>query len=88
LPLTLEEEEEEIEAIKWKGNIERQYIVTRPCHNSGDYSPASHSGGSGSIPGQIMWYWGRFSPSTSVHLPILIPKTIPYLLISVVKQPN
>jgi hypothetical protein len=25
----------------------------RPCHSSGDYSPASHSGGSGSSPGHV-----------------------------------
>jgi hypothetical protein len=45
----------------------------RPCHSSGGYSPASHCGGPGSSPGQVMWdlwstkwHWGRFPPSTSV----------------------
>jgi hypothetical protein len=56
-----------------------------PCHSSGGYSPASNRGGPGSSPGQVMWdlwwtkcYWGIFSPSTSVSLPILIPSTSPH----------
>jgi hypothetical protein len=49
-------------------------ITSRSDHaTTGGLSPDSHSGGSGSIPGQVMWnvwwvkwYWGRFSSSTSV----------------------
>jgi hypothetical protein len=49
--------------------------LSRPCHSSDGQSLASHRGGPGSIPGQVMWdlwrttwHWGRFSPSTSVPL--------------------
>jgi hypothetical protein len=46
---------------------------------------ASHCGGRDSSPGQSMWdlwwtkwHWGRFSLSTWVPLPILIPPTAPH----------
>jgi hypothetical protein len=48
-------------------------LIKRPCHSSHGQSPAFHPGGLGSSPGQVIWdlwwtkwYWGRFSPSTSV----------------------
>jgi hypothetical protein len=50
----------------------RLTCADRPCHSSGVYPPSSHSGGSGSSQGQVMWdfwwtkwHWGRFSPKTS-----------------------
>jgi hypothetical protein len=46
---------------------------TRPCYSSGGWSPASHRGGQGSIPGRAMWAlwwtkwrWDMFLLSTSV----------------------
>jgi hypothetical protein len=44
------------------------------CHSSGGYSPGSHRGSPGSIPGHVMWdlwtkwHWSRFSSSTPVSL--------------------
>jgi hypothetical protein len=36
--------------------INKQKLLSRgPCPGSGGYSPASHRGSSGSIPGQSMW---------------------------------
>jgi hypothetical protein len=32
-----------------------RYWEQRPCHSSGCWSSASHRGGPGSIPGQLMW---------------------------------
>jgi hypothetical protein len=59
--------------------------LIRPCHSSGGESPVSHRGGLSSSPGQVVcdllwtkWYWGRFSSSTYVFLPILIPPTAPH----------
>jgi hypothetical protein len=51
----------------------RRLVAGFPPWWEGGYSPASHHGGPGSSPGQVMWdlwltkwYWGRCSPSTSV----------------------
>jgi hypothetical protein len=67
----VEEKEEEI--IQPLDTIYCELPNARPCHSSGGYSPASHRGGQGPIPDQVMWdlWWtkwhrGRFSPSTSV----------------------
>ena len=50
-----------------------------PCHGSGGYSPASHHGGPGSIPGQSMWnlwlskwHWDRFFPPEYFGFPLSI----------------
>jgi hypothetical protein len=44
-----------------------RFVLGRPCNGSDGYSPASHRGGPGSIPGQSMWdlwwtkwHWDRF----------------------------
>jgi hypothetical protein len=62
-----------------------------PCHTSGGYSPASHRGGPIWSPCKVMWelwwtkwHWGRFSPSTSVFLPIRIPPIAPQSSISII----
>jgi hypothetical protein len=56
-----------------------------PCRSSGGYLPASNRGGPGSSPGQVMWDlwwtkcdWGRFPPSTSISLSILISPVAPH----------
>jgi hypothetical protein len=58
---------------KSSDNNKVAWRFTWPCHSSGGCSPASHRGGLGSSPGQVMWdlwwtkwYWGRFSPGISV----------------------
>lgn len=53
--------------------------LSRPYHSSGCQSPASHSGGPGSVLDQVVcclpwteWHWGRFP------LPSVIPPTSPH----------
>jgi hypothetical protein len=37
-------------------------VKQKPCHSSGGYSPASHRGGQGWSPGQVVWdlWWAKW----------------------------
>ena len=60
-------------------------IQNGPCHGSGGWSPASHRGGPGSIPGKSTWnlWWTKqigtgFTPSISIFPYHYNSKNAPY----------
>jgi hypothetical protein len=62
-------------AMSKSANNQNNCLKTKswPCRSSGGQPPASHHGGPGSSPAQVVWdlwrterHWGRFPPCTSV----------------------
>jgi hypothetical protein len=68
------------------------YSYIKPCHSSGSWSPASHRGGLGSSPGQVMWDlwwtkwgWAGFLWVLRFPLQMLIPPTTPHPSSSIIR---